>query len=891
MKRRAMGFLLMVVTSMGVAAQERRPDLTVVGTRVEGGRVTATVANRGAVAPAIRARTTLFANGASFDAVTPALGPGQTAEIAFANVLAAGTVYQVMVDSARQVEESNETNNRTLNATVPARGVAVDPSLARAVRDRRLPRFEDGQPRTAAVARFPGGDLVPFVENELLLTTNDAGKAKALAARWGGSVVRTIARPAATGRGPTFVVRVNASKAPEQAFTAREDGFAFSSEAARTLLAIAAVERKAGVRVGLNLLFEPAGYFEKSTADQFGENLLALDYMQTGGALDVNVADAWKALFHAGKTAGKPITIGIVDSGFALNTPAFVEGDLDVLTAIGTGGSNKGDCGTDNPCPWHGHSVALAAAAIPDNMKGAAGPGGPVARIVAIDTAYTLESATEAVMRAHDEGAQIINMSFGSKVPRDEGWFSGAWPESLDEFEKDTVWLNTAGGRLVFASAGNDGDDVDAKNGDGLETHWYAPCENQGVLCVGGWIGAPSKQIGVLPDGGSNFSSGGGEGVDLFGPWATKIGALPNSPGVKFAGGTSIASPFVAGVAALIWAANPQQQNWQVRDLLLQHAIVVNPNMRRVHAYGPVRAALLTNANVGPRVTITAVGTDGTLKQTKMKLTASAYDIEDQNCCQNAQWTIDGKFVGKGMSIDHDFSQDTKAGAKLIRVTVTDSGGLTATDSVLKFLNNDPPTVKITGSPQKTLAAGEGGAFHAQVLDDVGIAGNIPVQQACAKLQWKEGGTLRATGCDAVFAFGTPGTRTVTASYTDPHGAAASDSVSVSVKAADPGKPTVTIIAPIDDTRFTLSETIPAKATVSNFSGLVTRIWTLTNPQTGKTKPVVLQNDAFRIQDVFPDMFDGPAEEKMTLTLTVTTTAGQTSDPKSVTIVKRALVH
>jgi hypothetical protein len=288
--------VIVFLASIAASAQPRLPDLTVASTRVRAGRVTAVIANRGSVAPAIRATTTLFIleegkRPRSIDTVTPALLPGTTAEIAFDVVVPAGASYQVMVDSDRRVEESNETNNRTLNETIGAaavtrpRGVTIDPQLFRHTRTVTIAPLPDREPRPVAAARFPGGNVVMFVENELLLTTKNMAEAEALASRRGGRIVRRVDRPKATGRGSTYVIRVSTASAPANAITAREDGFAFSSEQARNLLAIAAHERRNGTRTGLNLVVPAAGLFEKKTVEGAGNDGLSLDYLQTGGKL------------------------------------------------------------------------------------------------------------------------------------------------------------------------------------------------------------------------------------------------------------------------------------------------------------------------------------------------------------------------------------------------------------------------------------------------------------------------------------------------------------------------------------------------------------------------------------------------------------------------------
>ena len=90
-----------------------------------------------------------------------------------------------------------------------------------------------------------------------------------------------------------------------------------------------------------------------------------------------------------------------------------------------------------------------------------------------------------------------------------------------------------------------------------------------------------------------------GEVVDIFGPYSMSLGADPNSPSPSTyvpQQGTSISSPFVAGVAALIWAANPNLTGPEVFALMKKYASGPLLQMqRRVRAFGAVREALLMN--------------------------------------------------------------------------------------------------------------------------------------------------------------------------------------------------------------------------------------------------------------------------------------------------------
>jgi len=87
----------------------------------------------------------------------------------------------------------------------------------------------------------------------------------------------------------------------------------------------------------------------------------------------------------------------------------------------------------------------------------------------------------------------------------------------------------------------------------------------------------------------------------------------PNTPGYASWGGTSMASPHVAGVAALVWAADPSLTNVQLRTILRETA--ENLGLPWNHqGYGLVRADLAVRevGEVEPPVTYTITATAGT---------------------------------------------------------------------------------------------------------------------------------------------------------------------------------------------------------------------------------------------------------------------------------------
>jgi serine protease len=789
------------------------------------------------------------------------------------------------------------------------RGVRIDPGILAQVSGRQVAPLADGIPRPVAAIRAPGsGRVSAFVENELLITAKNQSAIEALADRYGGDIVRAIEPPIGTDRGTTYVVRLDPAWAPAVEFGAAEDGVTVSSERARRLLAIATHERRNGVPVGLNLVGEPTDFLHLSTTEQNGQDAAKWDYMRVGGPLDVNVAGAWRALALAGRLSNK-IPIGIVDGGFAGFSPAFpfLESDLpDGIVAVNAGGPNAHGC--NGSCLWHGTNAAEAAAGVADDNEGSAGPAGPVAQLILVDIgSYSIDSFVWGLRRAANEGARIINMSFRGLEPRDTGWFSSAWSGGLESFEDDTIAISNSG-RLLFAAAGNDGMNVDVVNDDGDEETWVYPCENEGVICVGGWRNDGSATAGQDPDPSSNFSTGGGEVVDIWGPYTLFVGDDPENMGFDDAfhavNGTSFASPFVAGVAALVWAGNPSLSSFQVWDLLNKHAKVGGPLVRRVNAYASVREAILSaGGNIAPFVEIVSPQPSAKLSQASpTTLSAAIYDIEDEAaaCCDVA-WTVDAVPVGNGNGVSHPFAGQS-LGEKTIAVQVTDSGGASVSVTVTATLQNAGPIVNMVTVPPSPLVLGLPHPFIAQVLDDTSTLA-LPIPEACPQVSWTSDQASDpkplATGCFVQIAFASPGPRTVEAFYIDSYGQKGSVLAPVNVDALAAGALAVAIQSPHNDAHLFAEEAIVVEYQINDPAPpsppSYTETWMLTRKGTSDTRPIAMQKVGGKLQfkfgEVFPEFQFSNSNVTYILTLVVQSSSGAKSGPAAIGLTQMGLIH
>lgn len=244
---------------------------------------------------------------------------------------------------------------------------------------------------------------------------------------------------------------------------------------------------------------------------------------------------------------------------------------FDARAIIGDDPSNfieriYGNNDVQGPDAFHGTHVAGIIAATRGNGIGNDG----VASNVLIMSVRAVPDGDErdkdvamAIRYAVDNGAQIINGSFGK-----------AYSPYQDEVIKAIRYAESKG-VLICHAAGNSSKDI------GKETNFPSPKYPSMSAEFTNWIevGASTrykkakinKKTGSLDQQGlaATFSNYNSEMVDVFAPG---LEIYATTPGNSYAAiqGTSMASPMVAGVAALIKSYYPSLTMFQIRDIIFE---------------------------------------------------------------------------------------------------------------------------------------------------------------------------------------------------------------------------------------------------------------------------------------------------------------------------------
>jgi subtilisin family serine protease len=392
---------------------------------------------------------------------------------------------------------------------------------------------------------------------------------------------------------------------------------------------------------------------------------------------------AWDT--RTGSTGAGRVVIGVIDQGIDFNHPDLAANIwINPAEIAGNGIDDDGNGFTDDVRGFnfvnnngttfsgsasedHATHVAGIAGAVGNNGVGIAGVNWSVGlmslkfldqngfgdtgdAIDAIKYATAMRNLWES--SGHTKGANIrvLNASFGG----------GAFSQSF----LDAVNQANAAGILLVSAAGNIDDGTTEPNND-LVPHYPSSFDAPNIIAV-----AATNSVDSL----TSFSHFGATSVDLAAPGNNILSTTPANT-YSFFSGTSMASPQVAGAAALIWAQNPNLTVQQVKYILLTNGNVFSGLVdktlsgRRVNVGNSMQAVLSGDS--------TAPGTAG------------SFHINSQNGrTVNIGWTASGDDGATGTASLYriDFTDSGSGQVSVIKGVIPKaSGSLQSTDVKIPF--------------------------------------------------------------------------------------------------------------------------------------------------------------------------------------------------------------
>jgi cell wall-associated protease len=274
-----------------------------------------------------------------------------------------------------------------------------------------------------------------------------------------------------------------------------------------------------------------------------------------------------------------------------------------------------GNNNVKGPGPMHGTHVAGIVASQRDNNIGSQGVANNVKlmalRVVPDGDEYDKDIAL-AIIYAVDNGAKVINMSFGKPFSPQKYWVDSAVQYAA---KKDV---------LIIHSAGNDSKNIDEENS--YPTPFFLnKSKATNYITVGASTDPAIGKETVIAD----FSNYGSSNVDVFAPGVKIYSTLPHFNNYGRQQGTSMSGPVVSGLAALLRGYFPNLTAVQTKAIIEETV------------YKPSEELINTPANINEKCKFTQLCKTGGIVDAGAAVTKALElerkSIPNKNKKQNSQ--------------------------------------------------------------------------------------------------------------------------------------------------------------------------------------------------------------------------------------------------------------
>jgi subtilisin family serine protease len=300
---------------------------------------------------------------------------------------------------------------------------------------------------------------------------------------------------------------------------------------------------------------------EYAQAYRDGVSDLAEHLLRTNGHGTALMADATQPMFAdtaqatwgiqavqatSSPRSGKDIRVAVLDTGFDIAHPDFAGRDVTTMSFVAGEPPQDGhghgthcigtSCGPRTPPSGPRYGVAYEADIFAGKVLSNAGSGSDAQILAGINWAVT-------------NSCPVISMSLGADVAMSHPPYDAAGARALEK------------GSLIIAAAGNNADRRAGNVG-----FVGAPANSPSIMAVG----ALDQQLGMAFFSARSLPARGGQ-VDIAGPGFQVLSSWPLPTRYRTISGTSMATPHVAGLAAL-WAEATGRRGLELWATLCQES-------------------------------------------------------------------------------------------------------------------------------------------------------------------------------------------------------------------------------------------------------------------------------------------------------------------------------